>query len=80
VAEEVAVDLILTAGGVILGGAEVLEGAETGDGVEGAEVRGGHVTRIAEVHLEAVAPAGLLLRAAECDADAPAATVPDVGE
>jgi len=38
--EEVAIDLLLAPGGVLLRGAEVLERAEAGDGVEGAKSAG----------------------------------------
>ena len=68
--EQVAVDLLLAPGAVLLGRAEVLEGAEAGDGVEAAEGVAGDLPRVVEVDVEAVAPAGRGLRGGQRDAHA----------
>ena len=49
---QVAVDLVLAPGGVLLGRAEVLEGAEARDGVEGPDLLSGHLACVAEMDVE----------------------------
>ena len=76
--EQVAVDLVLAPGRVVLGRAEVLERAEAGHRVEAAEVVGRDPPRVLEVDVQPVAPAGRRLRRGQGDPHAGGA--PAAGE
>jgi hypothetical protein len=60
--KDVAVDVVLTPGAIVLRRAEVLKGAETGDGVEASERVAADLAGVHQVDVEAMAPAGLCLR------------------
>src|SRR5205823_400555 len=78
--EQTPIDLLLTARAVIVWRTEMLEGTEARDRVERAEALAGHFTRVIEVHVEAVATTGGLLRGGQRHADSDRADAPDVVE
>src|SRR5262249_43091927 len=75
--KELAVDLLLAPGAVLLGGAEVLEGAQARDGVEAPEPLAGEPPRVAEVDVEAVPSARVRLRRGQGHANPDAAAASD---
>jgi hypothetical protein len=76
-AEERSVNIVLSPGRVLRGGAEVLERAEAGRGVEPAEGVGRHEARVLQVDVEPMVPAGGRLRGGQCDAHAFGPPAPD---
>src|SRR5215211_8420899 len=75
--EQLAVDLVLAPGAVLVGRAEVLEGAEAGHCVEAAEAVAADLPSVLEVHVQAVPPAGRRLRRRKGDAHPAPATLAD---
>src|SRR5215212_2584008 len=78
--EQLAVDLVLAPGAVLLGRAEVLEGAQAGHRVEATEAVAADLPSVLEVHVQAVPPAGRRLRRRQGDAHPAPATLADEGQ
>src|ERR671930_2152948 len=67
-AKQLAVDLLLEPGPILLGRAEVLERAETGHRIEGAEGIPRDFASVTEASVQPMSPARGGLRRGECDA------------